>query len=118
MQYKTIKMIECTDFDKLVEEVYGRPYCFQRHGGGLDRGVHYFDITEEDDFIDYEDEDEVTLEKWLARDPNQKLDENQSASSLRAWWEQEFYPDLDILAYDLYKKGHLEVGEYAINVDW
>ena len=111
-------MIECSDFDALVKKVYGRPYCFQQQGGCLDRGVYYFDITEEDDFIDYEDEDEVTLEKWLARDPKEKLNEQQSDASLEMWWHREFYPDLDILAYDLYKKGHLEVGEYAINVDW
>jgi hypothetical protein len=34
------------------------------------------------------------------------------------YWERNFYPNLQVVANDLYKKGLIEKGEYVINIDW
>lgn len=34
------------------------------------------------------------------------------------WWVRNFYPDVNMVANDLYEKGLLEAGEYLINIDW
>lgn len=82
----------------------------------------------------------VSLKAWLARDPNAPL--NPSKKELaecnyykgnteeeeREWkedkthilmfWERNFYPEPNILAADLCKRGLLEAGEYQIYIDW
>jgi len=40
---KNVKMIDVWDWDKLVEETYGRTYCFQQQDDCRGRGI--FDIT-------------------------------------------------------------------------
>jgi len=34
------------------------------------------------------------------------------------WWERNFYPDVEMIANDLHKRGILEAGEYVIDIDW
>ena len=60
----------------------------------------------------------VKFETWLKRDPKQPLKNQQYDWELGMFWERNFYPDIDTLANDLHKKGLLEAGEYAINIDW
>lgn len=129
---RTVKMIDCSDWDALVEETYGRPYCFQQQDGCKARGTadltvtsnseHGYDFVEETvpEIVNGE-EMGVSFAAWIARDPNQKLesrDEWDRQHGLRLWWRRNFYPTAESIAHDLCKRGLLEEGEYKINIDW
>lgn len=129
MKITTQKMIEVSDWDELVEQTYGRPYSFQQQDGCKSRGIHRFRVPDEET-NDAENEtvpEEVNHEKmgvsfaaWLARDPKQKLSnsDDQEDYCLDLWWGRNFYPDMQMIANDLHKKGLLEAGEYVININW
>lgn len=59
----------------------------------------------------------VSFKAWLERDPNIKL-KGDGAPFTRMWWERNFYPSVEMVANDLYKRGLLKAGEYAIEIDW
>ena len=42
----------------------------------------------------------------------------ESESHITMFWQRNFYPNLQILANDLHAKGHVEAGDYVINIDW
>jgi len=129
---RTVKMIDCSDWDALVEETYGRTYCFQQQDGCKSRGVEDIIATlDTSDVWDYEvdsvpevvngDEMGVSFAAWLARDPKQKLDSGDEwdrQHGLGLWWNRNFYPTAESVAHDLCKRGLLEEGEYKINIDW
>ncbi|MDM8534595.1 hypothetical protein QUF55_07840 [Clostridiaceae bacterium HSG29] len=49
----------------------------------------------------------IDKEKW-------KLDK----SNINMFWTRNFYPNLQAVANDLHKKGLLDAGAYAIEIDW
>jgi hypothetical protein len=135
LKIKNIKTIEVQDWDKLVQETYGKPYSFQQQDGCKERGN--FDIDIPSKYSDDEDmndsiPEEVNGEKmgvkfavWLARDPKEPLknDKDKEGGKKDQWridlfWERNFYPDVHEVANDLHKKGLIEAGEYRINIDW
>lgn len=130
IKYTNKKVIEVSNWDNLVSETYGRPYSFQQQEGCQSRGVININIPEKDyeDMFENEtipeivngEEMGVKFEAWLSRDPKQKLSnkEDQQTWSINLWWERNFYPDIQMVANDLYKKGLIEAGEYTINIDW
>src|ERR1039457_2649728 len=84
LKYKTEKVIEVRDWDRLVEETYGRPYSFQQQDGCKPRGVEHISIPSEDTWEEEEMHDSipevvngrkmgVKFDVWLARDPKQPL---------------------------------------------
>lgn len=109
-----VTLIQDSDFDKLVKETYGRPYCFQQQNGCRDRGAYDFILPINDPC----DEGSVTFEEWLKADPNKKLNNQKYDWELETHWQRDFYPDLEMVVQDLYKKSILEAGKYIINVDW
>lgn len=123
------KVIDVSDWDDLVKETYGRPYSFQQQDGCKERQrvritipnkAYDFEndsITEE---VNHEDMG-VSFKAWLARDPMQSLDSPEEwdrESGLNLWWERNFYPDVQMVANDLYEKGLIKAGEYTIDIDW
>jgi hypothetical protein len=52
MKIKTKKVIEVSEWDKLVEKTYGRPYNFQQQDGCKSRGTFEFSVPS--DKWDYE----------------------------------------------------------------
>ena len=52
LKYKTIKMVDVHDWDKLVSSTYGKIYSFQQQDGCQSRGVVNLSIPDET----YEDE--------------------------------------------------------------
>lgn len=130
IKFTNKKVIDCSDWDDLVTETYKRPYCFQQQDGCQSRGNVNITIPEEKYEDQYENEtvpeivngDEmgVKFEAWLARNPEQKLSnkDDQNDWSLGLWWDRNFYPDIQMVANDLYKKGLIEKGDYVINIDW
>ena len=123
---RTEKLIDVQDWDNLVTETYGRPYSFQQQDGCKERQL--VPITVPDEPYDYEndtvpeivngDEMGVSFKAWLARDPKTPLPDRDDTFGLTLWWERNFYPDVQMIANDLYEKGLIEAGDYMINIDW
>jgi hypothetical protein len=60
----------------------------------------------------------VKFKTWLDRNPKQPIVDQEFDWDLSLFWERNFYPDIQIVANDLYKKGLIEAGDYIINIDW
>lgn len=129
MKIDTIRQISLQDWDNLVEQTYGKIYSFQQQDGCKSRGVETISTNSEwaEDFENTEipfelngDEMGVSFETWLNTSPedtkkhfNPKFEWENSL-----FWERNFYPEPNILAADLCKRGLLEPGEYQIKIDW
>lgn len=122
----TKEVIEVNDWDKLVEETYGRPYSLQQQDGCKDRGNEYITVPCEysDDMNETIPEEingemmGVKFSTWLERDPKQLIEGHPEPWAIGLFWERNFYPDLNVLANDLYNRGLIEEGDYTINIDW
>lgn len=80
MNIRIIKQIDCSEWDRVVKETYGKPYCFQQQDGCKSRGVEWVSTDmgewdEEDDDVDTIPElingekMGVSFQTWLNRDP-------------------------------------------------
>jgi hypothetical protein len=125
MNVQNVRIIDDSDWDALVVKTYGRPYAFQQQDGCQDRGIVHLTVpdgTDEEHMHDEIPENGevmgVTFAAWLGRDPAQRLRNQQYDWQLSMWWEQNFYPDIQMVANDLHEKGLLEAGDYIINIDW
>ncbi len=126
MKIRTEKVIDVSDWDALVEETYGRTYSLQQQDGCKDRGR--VPITVPDEADDYEgdtvpeivnhEEMGVSFSAWLERDPLAPLVDQKYDYERSLWWDRNFYPDIQMVANDLYKKNLLEAGDYTIDIDW
>lgn len=128
LKIKTVKMIESYDWDDFITETYNKPYCFQQQYGCQDRGTYNLTVPSNeynDDKLPESipevinsDEMGVKFESWLKRDVTQPVGEETSSWSIDLFWQRNFYPEIQVLANDLHKKGLLEAGDYIINIDW
>ena len=126
--YELQKVIMVSDWDSLVMETYGRPYSFQQQDGCKDR--QRVRITVPDDPDDYENDSVpeivngedmgVSFKAWLERDPKTKIPNPHSFSydGTDLFWLRNFYPEVQMVANDLYEKGLIEAGDYVIDIDW
>jgi len=83
LKVKNVKMIEVSDWDKLVSDTYSKPYSFQQQDGCQPRGVVNITIPDEtyeeemndsiSEVINNEYEMGVKFDVWLKRDPNEPL---------------------------------------------
>lgn len=127
VKYKTEKVIEVGDWDDLVIETYGKPYNFQQQNGCQSRGTFYLTVSA-DELVDQVkdtileeingDEVGVKFSTWLARDPKQPVGKETEQWKIDLFWERNFYPDIEIIANDLCKRGLIGAGDYIINIDW
>jgi hypothetical protein len=99
LNIKITKLIEEKDWSNFVSKVYNRPYNFQQQNGCMERGTFELKVPVSDCY-DYENE---TLPEII---------------NIELCWERNFYPCLDMVVNDLYKKGLIEEGEYVINIDY
>ena len=125
---KTIPEIGVSEWDALVKKTYNRPYSLQQQGGCSGHSIQGIDAPSE--ASDYEresipeevnhSEKGVSFAAWLARNPKQKLsnDDEPESYCLELWWHRNFYPDLQMVVNDLHAKGLLEAGEHTILIDW
>jgi hypothetical protein len=116
MNIRTVKMIDCQEFDELVKTTYGRPYCFQQQNGCQARGIQYLTVPDDDndEYMNDDVPEEVNGDQmgvkfatWLARDPAAPLKTSEKGSEqfdLGLFWERNFYPDIQTVANDLHKK--------------
>lgn len=130
LKVKNMKVVDSYDFDQLVQETYGKIYCFQQQDGCKDRGVHHFSVPSKwtndknmSDQIPYKINGSkmgVKFKVWLettTEDINAKMPElYPGANSL--FWERNFYPDFYTLVNDLHKRGLIEEGDYMMEIDW
>jgi hypothetical protein len=126
MKTTLVTMVDMHEWDKLIKDTYGRPYCFQQQEGCKPRGIFTISVPEEAD--DYEndtvpeivnhDDRGVSFKAWLERDPKQALTKDDASYTLDLWWERNFYPDIQMIANDLHGKGLLEAKQYVIDIDW
>jgi len=126
---RNIILIEDSEWDELVVKTYGKPYCFQQQDDCKDRGTERILVPDKNS-ISFDDEmndsipetDDpssimgVKFQVWLDRDPLQLVLNDEQLTYL--YWHRNFYPNVNILANDMYEKGILEEGEYLINIDW
>lgn len=122
LEYTPINKIEINDWDEFVQKVYGKKYDFQQQDGCKSRGTYEFSVPPtciydyEDDEIPVEvngDEMGVSFKAWLER----------TKPFFRGYqddlfWGRNFYPSVDMIIDDLYKKGLIKEGKYFINIDW
>ena len=129
LKYSNVKQIDSFDFDELVTETYGRPYCFQQQSGCQSRGKINIDVPSEwaEDFTNDTipevvngNKMGVSFKAWLERDPEKPLPgkDDKDNFSLGLFWHRNFYPDFHTLINDLHAKGLIETGEYEIDIDW
>lgn len=128
MKFTNVSMIDVSDWDDMVVKTYGKPYSFQQQDGCKERGI--FNLRVPDNTYEFDNDTipetvnhavmGVRFNEWLVRDPKQELNaENwKSPSAITMWWERNFYPDVQMIANDLYDKGLLSAGDYVINIDW
>lgn len=120
------KLVSMGEWDDLVEQTYGRPYCFQQQGGCKDRGVERVTVPGRAcDFANDTIPEQingpkmgVSFKAWLARDPNEWNGKLSDLNYVYMFWQRNFYPDVQMVANDLHAKGLIEAGEYAIEIDW
>lgn len=132
MKVEKKNFVSVQDWDNLVVNTYKRPYSFQQQDGCKERGVHLLSIPDKyesgfdpftNDTLPEEsgtDEMGVSFKAWLKRDPEQILAKpgEENKIYLEDWWLRNFYPDIQVVADDLYEKGLIEAGDYAIHIDW
>ncbi len=119
-------MVDVSGWDSVVEKTYKRPYSFQQQAGCRSRGIFRIQVPgKADDFerdtvpeIVNHEEMGVSFSAWLKRNPKAPLLSEKSNFSIRLWWERNFYPDIQMVANDLYEKGLLKKGNYIIDIDW
>lgn len=123
LKYELKRIVSDSDFDSLVENTYGKKYCFQQQEGCRDRGQYRLSVPEkyaedyDNDEIEIQvngDEMGVSFKAWLAQEENFYVDE----FSDRLFWYRNFYPSLEVLVNDLYEKGLIEAGDYILDVNW
>lgn len=130
IKYTIEKVITDRDLDAIVEETYGRPFCYQQQDGCRERRREYVTVPVSHPY-DYPrntieekvngDEMGVSFEAWLARDPKQPLnttDRWDREHGLPLFWQRNFYPSIDMVLNDLHAKGLIEAGDYTIDIDW
>ena len=126
MKITTVRLVESSEWDRVVRDTYGRPYCLQQQDGCKERGIVSVTVPgPQDDFSNDTVPEElnhpdmgVSFKAWLERDPQKQLQNRNDGYSANMWWERNFYPRLQMVANDLCARGVLEAGEYVINIDW
>ena len=118
-----VKVINSGSWDELVMKTYGRPYCFQQQDGCKERGVVYLTIPSqaydfENSKVNEKDIEDmgVSFKAWLERDPNEW--KGRAIEDKEIFWQRNFYPDVQMIANDLFEKGLIESGNYLIDINW
>lgn len=127
LKIKTEKIIDVSDWDKLVKQTYGRPYSFQQQDGCKNRGIFRFSVPAQADDFEWDsvleivnhDERGVSFAAWLKRDPKASLASGRCEDwGIELWWDRNFYPNIQMVANDLCAKKLLEPGDYVIDINW
>lgn len=128
LKYANRKVIDEYDWNQLVIKTYGKPYTFQQQEGCMANNT-FFELSIPCEFTNDENMHEeipedingenmgVKFKTWLARDPKQSVDGDDTGWMISLFWDRNFYPDIYTLANDMYEKGVIEKGEYLIKIE-
>ena len=130
LKTKTVKVVSVSDWDDFVILTYGKHYSFQQQDGCKSRGTAYFTVPNQYDAEEFDSEATtipfevngkemgVSFETWLNTNLDDTASHFESNWENELFWERNFYPDVNTIVWDLYKRGLLEEGEYMIDIDW
>lgn len=127
LKTKTVKAIELEDWNNFVTEVYGKPYNYQRQDGLKEKGAYPKSVPSRwtYDFKNTEipfevngEEMGVSFETWLNTSPKDTIEYFKDDYENDNFWEETFYPDVNMIINDLHSRGLMEAGEYLIIIDW
>lgn len=126
LHFKTEKIVSDHDWDELVMKVYGRPYAFQQQDGCKNRGLFRFNVPDSaEDFINDSvpeklngEEMGVSFKAWMERDPAEPINNENEKWAIDLFWQRNFYPNIQMIANDLYARDLIEAGNYVIEIDW
>jgi hypothetical protein len=125
LRTRTEKIIDVHDFDKLVQNTYGKQYSYQQQDGCRSRGMYPLCVPNESEDIDRDvipeeingSEMGVSFSAWLLRDVEKSVGPYKDEWYIELFWERNFYPDVQMIANDLHVKGLIKSGSYLIDVD-
>ena len=127
---KNVIFVSDSEWDKLVNETYGKPYELQQqqndcyeNGSRIEFEVPFSSSEPYSKFenatLPYEINGEkmgVSLESWVATDEDSFPYGYKYEKDL--WYGRNFYPHYEEIANDLYNKGLLQAGNYVIDISW
>ena len=110
-------VIHESDFSEFVAEGYGRPFCWQQMVLAGQDSFHEFDIFppvggDEDWVSTYA---QPQLDEWLAAWANMPEGE---PWLMKMNAERDHVIDLNVLTWDLHRRGLLAAGTYLMKVGW
>lgn len=131
MKIRTEKVIDVSEWDKLVKKTYRRPYSFQQQDRCQGSGRFHLTVPGDADGCDFKKdtvkekvngpERGVSFAAWLKRNPKAQLanepESRQDQWMIDLWWDRNFYPNIQMVANDIHAKGLLEAGNYTIDID-
>lgn len=119
-------IIALKEWDELVIDTYGKPYSFQQQDGCKPKGIFWLSIPKLASNYEHTSLPEeingyrkgVSFETWLDRHPKAWNGKAADELYIDLFWSRNFYPNVQMIANDLYEKGLIEAGEYVIKIDW
>ena len=133
LKISLLQVIDINDWDSFIEKTYGKIYSFQQQDGCKNRGLYRFSVGDYEIDEDYGHDEIpevingeircVKFDKWLSRSIEEPINDKkdiygENGIYIQLFWHRNFYPDFDVLVDDLYKRGLIKKGSYAIEVDW
>jgi hypothetical protein len=107
---EVVTLIWESDFSEMVSKIYGRPYRFQQQGDMMGQDtIEKFTVPA----IEEELYGVVPLNEWRNAEPPHEGDWKEEMR-----WKREYYPSLEEVVNDLYKRGLIEPGNYALHIWW
>jgi hypothetical protein len=126
LNFKQINLVNHSDWDDLVSDVFGKPYRIREQDGGFSYGTHIdldvpdytgdFSRTTVPDDLDSVDYG-VSFLTWLNRDPKEWKGDPDDEYRLHTFWHRIFYPNIQYLANELNLLGYIPKGQYRIYFD-
>lgn len=119
-------IIALKEWDELVIDTYGKPYSFQQQDGCKPKGIFWLSIPKLASNYEHTSLPEeingyrkgVSFATWLDRHPKAWNGKAADELYIDLFWNRNFYPNVQMIANDLYEKGLIEAGEYVIKIDW
>ena len=106
-----------SDFSKFVAEIYGRPFSYQQMNLLGNDTYEEFDVHEQDHLPEWVNGyAQPQLDEWLAAWANMPEYKDDWHKVMDA--ERDHHIDLEVLLWDLQRRGELDVGSYLMKIWW
>lgn len=136
LKFNRTKTIDVSDWDRFVCEHYGKDhYSFQQQNDCIDRGNYSVTVSSTtkdpyenktiDDMVIKCNHENMGVSFVVWRDtPKDYFTKNNLTIDKDGynfdglWWDRNFYPDVEMIARDLFFKGIIDSEDFEIVVDW